>query len=246
MFYVRIVGAGAISAAFIALTVTSVAAQTSSAPLPLLQFVQHDKAAPSHPRPKAGASVARKKPTGRHIAKHKVAKRHRTIVAAGRATRSAPVATPTAAAAAPKNNWPTPNAAMQSVTAQAIATPPGNPTLAAPAPTNAVATAPVIDTDPNEIMGNAHAVEVNLPVPAAPTNVAAGARQGAIKTAQAAGSGSAAAAAAPIPVVRAMVARSPVGSTSWIEHVLAALGGAIAAGVLAWFLIGPAPERTYG
>jgi hypothetical protein len=32
---------------------------------------------------------------------------------------------------------------------------------------------------------------------------------------------------------------------SWIAHVLAALGGAFAAGTIAWFLIGPA-SRTIG
>jgi hypothetical protein len=37
-----------------------------------------------------------------------------------------------------------------------------------------------------------------------------------------------------------------VGSTAWIMQVLAALGGAAAAGSLAWFLIGSTPQRTYG
>jgi hypothetical protein len=37
-----------------------------------------------------------------------------------------------------------------------------------------------------------------------------------------------------------------VGSASWIAQVLAALGGAIAAGAVAWFLIGAGPVRTYG
>jgi hypothetical protein len=39
---------------------------------------------------------------------------------------------------------------------------------------------------------------------------------------------------------------SAVGSASWIAQVLAALGGAIAAGTVAWFLIGAGPARTYG
>lgn len=39
---------------------------------------------------------------------------------------------------------------------------------------------------------------------------------------------------------------SPVGSTSWLLQVFAALGGAVAAGSVAWFLIGSAPQRTYG
>jgi hypothetical protein len=39
---------------------------------------------------------------------------------------------------------------------------------------------------------------------------------------------------------------SDIGSTSWIMQVLAALGGAVAAGSVAWFLIGSTPQRTYG
>jgi hypothetical protein len=39
---------------------------------------------------------------------------------------------------------------------------------------------------------------------------------------------------------------SHIGSASWIAQVLAALGGAIAAGAVAWFLIGGGPVRTYG
>ena len=37
-----------------------------------------------------------------------------------------------------------------------------------------------------------------------------------------------------------------VGTASWIAQVLAALGGAVAAGSAAWFLIGVTPQRTYG
>lgn len=39
---------------------------------------------------------------------------------------------------------------------------------------------------------------------------------------------------------------TPVGSATWIAQVLAALGGAVAAGSVAWFLIGSAPQRSYG
>jgi hypothetical protein len=38
----------------------------------------------------------------------------------------------------------------------------------------------------------------------------------------------------------------PLGSASWFAQVLAALGGAFAAGTVAWFLIGSGPVRTYG
>jgi hypothetical protein len=38
---------------------------------------------------------------------------------------------------------------------------------------------------------------------------------------------------------------SPIGSIAWIAQVLAALGGAVTAGVVAWFLIGAGAARTY-
>ncbi len=37
-----------------------------------------------------------------------------------------------------------------------------------------------------------------------------------------------------------------MGSTAWLLQVLAALGGAVAAGSAAWLLIGSAPQRMYG
>jgi hypothetical protein len=37
-----------------------------------------------------------------------------------------------------------------------------------------------------------------------------------------------------------------VSSTSWFLQAMAALGGAVAAGSVAWFLIGSAPQRMYG
>jgi hypothetical protein len=39
---------------------------------------------------------------------------------------------------------------------------------------------------------------------------------------------------------------SNVGTASWIAQILAALGGAVAAGAAAWLLMGSAPQRTYG
>jgi hypothetical protein len=52
------------------------------------------------------------------------------------------------------------------------------------------------------------------------------------------------------PAVQAMVATpahtNPIGSPSWIAQVLAAFGGAVAAGSVAWFLIGSTPQRMQG
>jgi hypothetical protein len=39
---------------------------------------------------------------------------------------------------------------------------------------------------------------------------------------------------------------SKVGSAAWIAQAMAALSGAVAAGAVAWFLIGAGPQRTYG
>jgi hypothetical protein len=49
-----------------------------------------------------------------------------------------------------------------------------------------------------------------------------------------------------VRVATAQQPASEVGSTAWILQVMAALGGAVAAGSVAWFLIGAAPQRTYG
>lgn len=87
------------------------------------------------------------------------------------------------------------------------------------------------------------------PVPAAEPAVAAA--QPAAPAPAPVATKTASAVAAPVPAAHALVSataqpRSPVGSASWIAHLLAALGGALTAGVVAWFLIRPTPERTYG
>jgi hypothetical protein len=40
--------------------------------------------------------------------------------------------------------------------------------------------------------------------------------------------------------------KTAVGSPGWIAQVMAALAGAVAAGAIAWFLIGAGPRRVYG
>ena len=49
-----------------------------------------------------------------------------------------------------------------------------------------------------------------------------------------------------VTVARAHEETNHVGSASWIAQILAALGGAVAAGSAAWFLMGSGPQRTYG
>jgi hypothetical protein len=183
--------------------------------------------------------------------------------------KATPAVTRVAAATQPQALWPAPDAATTSAIVNAPA-PVGNPALGPQPTAGSVATETVIDAVPNEIMGNAHAVETPnfksaTPKLPDPPKVGSSAPQPVTRTAQPSPPVSASspasarssgalhvANAAPEPVVHAMVARpspaqtSPVGSASWIAQVLAALGGAIAAGVVAWFLIRPAPERTYG
>jgi hypothetical protein len=55
------------------------------------------------------------------------------------------------------------------------------------------------------------------------------------------------AAAQPPEAETVAVARpaSPAGTSAWVAQLLAAIGGAMAAASVAWFLIGSAPQRTY-
>ena len=136
-----------------------------------------------------------------------------------------------------------------------VAAPSGSPApggVMPAAPAAPVITEPVVDTDPNGILNGGHAVSSAMsnpvkPADSAPKPLPAVAQPLApppsppIKTA-------AAAPATPKPAARAMLVTpstsNPVGSASWIAQILAALLGAIAAGVVAWFLIQPAPERS--
>jgi hypothetical protein len=53
--------------------------------------------------------------------------------------------------------------------------------------------------------------------------------------------------AAPAPeAAKTEATKAAVGSPGWIAQIMAALAGAVAAGSIAWFLIGAAPQRTYG
>jgi hypothetical protein len=238
---IRIATAGASILFFLAVTLGSAAAQSATTgsvgkPLPLLQFIRHKSERKLPPHSKLAATVIKKKKAFRErIAKRAVAaKPHRAIVDA----RPTPAPAPAASGAVAENLWPGANAA-----------PPGAmPTLTPDQPPPSVTTEPTVDTDPNQIVTGSHSVEAALPnglnrtaPPANPVQAAPPADP--VKT-------TAVASAAPVPVVHAMIVKaepqSPIGSAAWLAQVLAALGGAIAAGAVAWFLIKPAPERTYG
>jgi hypothetical protein len=247
---IRIATAGASILVFLAVTLGSAAAQYDATfsvgkPLPLLQFTQHKVNTRVPPHPKLAVMAAKKKKVFRErIARHLAAKPHRAIVDARRAPAPAKIARDAAPensatpqnAAMPENSWPTASAA----TADAM------PTLAPDQSPPPVTTAPTVNADPDQIVTGGHSVQTALPN---------GLDQAAPPAAAPAKDQTAATATAPAPVVHAMVVTaepqnasspSPIGSASWIEHVLAALGGAITAGAVAWFLIKPAPERTYG
>jgi hypothetical protein len=252
MLRIRIVATTASVLAFLLVTLGSAAAQnaTAGAPLSLLQFLQQKWV------PKPAAKLARKTTAKHRIARRTIARTQRTLAQAPRTPAA------TATAAPPKNIWPGTDAAAPDNAALANVAPdnpaPGNtapdstqtPDLQSASP--AMTTEKVLDTYPNnEIVTDGHTVKLTSPEGLNPVDVAGDDRDGPAKTAPAAPPASDP--AVPEPVVHAMVANataqdppSPVGSASWIAHVLAALGGAITAGVLAWFLIGHTPERNYG
>lgn len=245
MLIMRIVTAGAVVSALLGLAVASATAQgaTESAgkPLPLLQFLQQGSKTKVRPHAKLRARLARKTRAKRHVVKRTGAVTHEAV-AAPRASSSA-----AAADALPQNIWPAPDAAR-----------PGAITTFAPAQAPVpMSTEAVVETDPNEIVTGGHSAQPALPDEFNSVDLATDDRQETTQettqeTEPAAAPGDA---AEPTPAIHADVAQaaiqspdmaSPVGSASWIAQALAALAGAIAAGVVAWFLIRPAPERTYG
>jgi hypothetical protein len=256
----RIAAMGACCLLALAATVGGAAAQTAGGPLPLLQ-IDHAKTVGKpavHARHKAAARIARSKSIERAAAR-RIARRVRPRTRVADAARDLPAPPPAPPQTTPRNEsqnvWPTPAGAVtDNATAPSGSSFPGGvpPGAATEDPTGTVVTESVVDTDPNGILNGGHAVPAALPAQAAsaasaPTpqpaeQPAAASRPAPVKVA-------AAASVAPKPAVRAMLFKlspsGPVGSASWLAHVLAALGGAIAAGAVAWLLIRPAPERTY-
>ncbi len=243
----------------LAATVGVAQAQTAGAPLQLLQ-IDHAKTA-IHPHHRAAARTARAEAaheiTHRHTAKHFARHTHtKTRVADAGHDLPAP---PAVHQATPRNDaqniWPTSTTAALGYAASPKS--PDRPTaaLAPSAAPASVTTEQVVDSDPNGILNGGHAVPAALPAPVTPAAAAPKPKPpAAAKPAEASVSApvkmAAAAPAAPKPPIHAMLfkpsAPSPVGSASWIAQLLAALGGAVAAGAVAWFLIRPAPQRHFG
>ena len=237
-------------------------AQSAGAPLPLLQIdyakIDHAKIgrakAAVHAHHPAPARIARANAEHRRIARHINKGIHaRTRVADAGHDLPAPPAAPQAT---PRNDsqniWPTPATAALGYAATSKADGPTAALVPSAAPAS-VTTEQVVDTDPNGILNGGHAVPPAMPNPVKPNASAPKPQPAAAKPATASAPPSVKlAAAAPVaskPPVHAMLFKpstpSPVGSASWIAQLLAALGGAIAAGAVAWFLIRPAPERNY-
>ena len=108
----------------------------------------------------------------------------------------------------------------------------------------------VTEPDPSELIVGGRTVQIATPDEVNEIDLAAKDTDAASSTAAATKPPSHVADAEPaskaVVIARAGLDPSPVGSASWIAKILAALGGAVAAGSLAWFLIGSAPQRTYG
>jgi hypothetical protein len=238
MLRIGIVAARAIVAVFLimsGMTVGGAMAQTAAngapgQPIQLLPIAQQGKAAA-----KSAAKPADKSPV-----KSRVALRRKTkaYVAAARARHHA---APQLADADPASRSATP-------TAPAAAAPADDPAIAAAAaqPEPIPAGAPIAAHHTTQVAAPKAVKESDLAAPdagvavnaASPTVVAAAApsmREVADVTPK---SESADVAAAP--------RESEVGSVSWILQVLGALGGAVTAGAVAWFLIGRSPQQIYG
>lgn len=249
MLRIRIVSASVVTALALALTAGAATAQTVTnssvgKPLSLLAGLL-----PSHAIKQQHESKAHHARVAVHHSK--VAHRKfaaKTTTAAAAAPTPADVAPPSRVAEAPTpaqvvnldNIWPT---QAQGITANTTAnTPPAGVT---PAPD----TTPVTAADAlgeNAIMVNGQTVQIAAPDEVNAIDLAADKT----KAASSADQANAAPAAQTVLTARAHADAepndSPVGSASWIAQVLAALGGALAAGSVAWFLIGSGPQRMYG
>jgi hypothetical protein len=223
MLTVRIVAAGAFLLCLPLLAAGSTMAQaaTGAEPGKPLQLLQ----------PASAPGKARAKPhlrTAHHRGKthFAAAKLHTThSEEAAEAAKAAP-ATDTP----PANVWPdaAPGPAPASVAAGlAMQAPPS----AGPAPSELVVGGRTVD-----VVAPDQANEIDLAANAPQTAAAAPPQEDAAATKPAAATA----------FVAAHDEAGAVGSASWIAQVLAALGGAVAAGSVAWFLIGSAPQRTYG
>lgn len=241
MLRIQIAAVGASVLLFSGLLVASATAQSASTepvgkPLQLLKIIQ----GPGHPTAKPHTRIAHKTVAKRHVKIAARKKSHARIVTAG---RHRPLVTAHAV--------DTP--AMETLASAANPAAPAEITAFAPLPAPSAAPAA---QDPPQVVVAGQTVKVTSPGDVNEIDLAA--NDAATQTND----------AAPLSVANAPAMReitepqsktdyraaaaveqpkpSPVGSTSWILQVMAALGGAVTAGSVAWFLIGGTPQRTYG
>jgi hypothetical protein len=227
------------AAAMLALAASGAAAQTAPGrPMPLLQILQAPaQATPQHHHQtihKAARRTAKKtRFAGRSVAK----RRH--VLAKAEPSPPPVLQAPQATAA---TGWPAPNAAA-AATVPASAWPNAAPVADAGGVEPGTAST---DAGLSEIVVDGQTVQVASPgsindidrAAGQPTAAGDATAKGKIATA------SPALASAPATMAAAPPA-DPVGSASWIAKLLAALGGAVAAGSAAWFMIGSSPQRPY-
>lgn len=228
MLRISIATAGISLLALTLMTGGSAAAQSAPGkPIQLLQILAKPDEAKPHAKRSSKAS-------------------HKTHVALAKAKTKHPAeAAPPATAAALDDAVPdsTGPANSPEIAAAASATP------AAPAAVVATQSAEPV---PGELVVGGHTVQIVSPDEANDIDLAADLSAGpgpavsTATTATAADVGKAEPAHAAMLVAASRDDASAVGNASWIAQILAALGGAVAAGSLAWFLIGSAPQRTYG
>jgi hypothetical protein len=235
----RVIVGGAIGWLFICgLFGGQAAAQTASTepvgkPIQLLQLTHPPEAKP-HERSAAKRTskshLAAKKSASPKLASKESTSNgapHVTAVVAAAAAPQAPPAPPSETA------WPVATQASVAESAAAV------PATLQPGPAIAPPSELVIDGQTVRVASPDDANEIDLAtneqgaLPAAAPAVKAASTETA---APADKSDSAAAAVSQTP-------SSKVGSTSWLMQVMAALGAAVAAGSVAWFLIGSAPQR---
>jgi hypothetical protein len=241
MLRIRTVCAAALTAATLILAASGASAQTASSeqpgkPMPLLagltpphtaktrttkahEAKTHEAKAISH------AKVAHKKTAVRTVRKSA----HAPIVAAAQATDAA--APPVNA----QDTWPAPAQAEQAQPAQ-------QNNAAASSTSDAI---PASD-DPNSVVMNGQSVEIASPDYLNDIDRTAGDGLPAASAPAQSDSADAAPASRAVFAAPAHKEGSRVGSVSWIAQMLAAIGGAAAAGTVAWFLIGTGPVRIYG
>ncbi len=226
MLSIRIVAAGAVVSV---MTVGGALAQTATntgagKPIQLLQVTTQPDKTKSKPHAKRIMKI--------RTAAERTAKRH--SLARARLIHVAEAAKPAAPAAAPAD-------VVSANVAPVIA--PATVASAAPAPQLAAA-AP--ELTPSELVVGGQTVHVVSPDDANEIDRAADAQNAPAAAATLGTVAAAEPASDTATVARAQEETSHVGSASWIAQILAALGGAVAAGSAAWFLMGSGPQRTYG